>query len=42
MPETLLQNRYKVSMQRQNRFLKNLERKYAEGIQTQQGWLKIC
>ena len=44
MPEMLLQNlwknHYKVRMQRQNELLQNLERKYAEGIQTQQWWVK--
>ena len=40
MTEMLLQNlwknHYKVQMQRQNKLLQNLERKYAEGIQKQQ------
>ena len=44
MPEMLLQNlwknRYKVHIQEQNKPLQNLERKYAEGIQTQQWWAK--
>ena len=40
MPEMLLQkllkNHYKVHIQGQNKLLQNLERKYAEGMQTQQ------
>ena len=44
MPEMLLQilwkNHYKVRMQRKNKLLQNLERKYAEVIQTQQWWVK--
>ena len=39
MPEMLLKNVwkncYRVHMQRQNKLLQNLERKYAEGMQTQ-------
>ena len=44
MPEMQLQkiwkNHYKVGMQRQIKLLQNLERKYEEGIQTQQWWVK--
>ena len=40
MPEMLLQNlfknHYKVPMQMQNELLQNLERKYADDVQTQQ------
>ena len=40
MPEMLVQNLLKnlckVHIQRHNKLLQNLERKYAEGIQTQQ------
>ena len=36
MPKMLLQNFYMVHMQRQNKLLQNLDRKYAEDIQAQQ------
>ena len=38
--QNLLTNYYKVRMQMQNKLLQNLERKYAEGIQTQQWRVK--
>ena len=34
--QNLRKNYYKVHMQRQNKLLQNLERKYAKGMQTQQ------
>ena len=34
--QNLLKNHYKVRMQGQNKLLQKLDRKYAEGIQTQQ------
>ena len=35
-PQKIWKNNYKVGMQRQTKLLQKLERKYAEGIQTQQ------
>ena len=34
--QIIWKNHYKVDMQRKNKLLQNLERKYAEVIQTQQ------